>query len=458
EPSVQSSLGVVVGQRISTGGHDVDAFLGIPYAVPPVGDLRFRKPQQVPAWNGTLRAVTKPLACRQFELEYPLFGENFTRNHTVNSEDCLYLNLWRPAKATDQCSGEQTCDAGLPVVVFIHGGGFQTGDATTFLYDASNYVALENVIFVTFQYRLSYLGFMTSETPDLPGNLGLWDQNLLLRWVQDNIGHFGGNPKDVTLAGQSAGAISAVFHSISPHSSGLFKRIILQSGSPFNMDLFAKQRKLFMHIASATKCYDERKNENTQVPDIVACLRNLDVGILHSKAMTLDYKNKPFFPVFDSDFFPSDPFTLEAYKNLNVKEILTGSVSNEGSLFLYSLLENMPQVKSGLAIDYRIAAALVVSVVFDIPMATSRQIAKVYMGDYDVEHDSIKVLKQFSSMIEDALFDCPTNVLADTAASQGIQTYKYVFAHKPSFSSWPDWMGVVHAMDVAFTMGSLPFL
>lgn len=459
EPTVETSSGVVVGQRVTVGGRDVDAFFGIPYAVPPVGDLRFRKPQPVRAWNETFHAVTKPLACRQFELEYPTLGENFTRNHTVNSEDCLYLNLWRPATTSGPCMGKPMCDVTLPVVVFIHGGGFQTGDTSTFVYDASNFVALENVIFVTFQYRLSYLGFLTSETPDLPGNLGLWDQNLLLRWVRDNIGYFGGNPNEVTLAGQSAGGISAVFHAISPHSSGLFKRVILQSGSPFNMNLFGKPRALFIQVARATECYDEQKDENSQVPDIVACLRSLDAEVLHTKAMTLDYKNKPFFPIHDGDFFPDDPFLLETYKKLNVKEIMTGSVSNEGDIFLYSLLKNMPQVKSGLSVDYRLAGALVASVVFDLPLSASKPIAKVYLGDYDVEYDSDEVLKRFSAMIADALFDCPTNVLADMAASQGIVTYKYVFAHKPSFSSWPEWMGgAVHAMDLGFTMGSLPFV
>ncbi|XP_042147800.1 acetylcholinesterase-like [Ixodes scapularis] len=457
-PTVHTSLGVVVGQRITVGGRDVDEFLGIPYAEPPLGELRFRKPQPVRAWNGTFNAVTKPLACRQFEIEYPFFGENFTRDHTVNSEDCLHLNIWRPATTPGQCSGKPTCDAILPVVVYIHGGGFQAGDATTFLFDASNYVALENVVFVTFQYRLSYLGYLTSETPDLPGNLGLWDQNLLLKWVRDNIGYFGGNPKEVTLVGQSAGGISAVFHSISSHSSGLFKRIILQSGSPFNMNLFGNRRALFIQVARATECYDEQKDEKTQVPDIVACLRNLDAEILHSKVMTIDYKNQPFFPVDDNDFFMNDPFSLETYKKLNVTEILTGSVLSEGSLFLYNLLENKPQVRNGLHIDYRVAAALVVSAVFDLPLTTSRQMAKVYLGDYDVEYDTDTVLKKFARMVGDSLFDCPTNVLADMAASQGIPTYKYSFAHKPSFDFWPDWMGVTHATDLPFTMGSLPFI
>ncbi|EEC17332.1 acetylcholinesterase/butyrylcholinesterase, putative, partial [Ixodes scapularis] len=226
-PIVHTDSGLVMGTRATVGDKRVDAFLGIPYAQPPVGDLRFRKPVPISPWKGTYNASSKPKPCWQLKLR---FVENQTIDYSSASEDCLYLNVWRPS-----CTSTMSCEKKKSVIVFIHGGAFQWGDSSLFIYDAANFVALSDVVYVTFNYRLSILGFLSSDTPELPGNMGLWDQNLVLRWVKRNIGNFGGDANDITIDGQSAGGISAGLHAISPHSQGLFKRVIMSSGTSLSM-------------------------------------------------------------------------------------------------------------------------------------------------------------------------------------------------------------------------------
>ncbi|KAL3223136.1 hypothetical protein MRX96_027741 [Rhipicephalus microplus] len=144
-PQVRIDSGLVVGTRVPADGTEVDAFLGIPYAEPPIGELRFRRPRPVPSWEGTYNATTKPRACRQvpFDLLGPL-----ALDYSGASEDCLYANVWRPArrqKSAASREGDTHHDALLPTVVFIHGGAFQWGDSALFLYDPANFVALTGV-------------------------------------------------------------------------------------------------------------------------------------------------------------------------------------------------------------------------------------------------------------------------------------------------------------------------
>ncbi|KAM7315219.1 putative acetylcholinesterase [Ixodes scapularis] len=261
-PIVRTDLGLVAGERITIGDRMVDAFLGIPYAKPPVGDLRFKKPHPVAAWNGTYNATRKPTPCWQQNVRF----RDAETDYSDSSEDCLYLNIWRRSFYCE--NNYNSCGKKRPVVVFIQGGAFQWGDSGLFVYDAANFVSLTDAIYVTFNYRLGIFGFLSLETPELPVALG-----------------------------------------------------------------------------------------------------------------------------------PA----------------------------------------------------------FDIPVSQARQIVRYYFGDYDVEHNSRSVGDIFSRIFGDAVFNCPTQLFADLAAEQGISTYRYMFAHRPSFSVWPEWMGVVHADELAFTLGSLPF-
>lgn len=218
EPLASSTIGVIEGRNIS----GISAFLGIPFAVPPVGELRWRAPQPVQAWDGVRPAQGFAARCMQL----PVFGDMNFRSNGM-SEDCLYLNVWTPVSSAD---------AGLPVLVYFYGGGFVAGDGSEPRYDGES-MARRGIVSVTVNYRLGVFGFFSH--PDLSreasydgsGNYGLLDQIAALRWVQENIRAFGGDPSQVTIAGESAGSASVSGQMISPLSQGLFARAIGESGS-----------------------------------------------------------------------------------------------------------------------------------------------------------------------------------------------------------------------------------
>jgi para-nitrobenzyl esterase len=208
---VQTKSGKVQGISES----DVVVFKGIPFAKPPVGALRWLQPQPVPPWHGVIDASEFRADCVQ-----PLAAAPAS---VATSEDCLYLNIWRPASATEKP---------LPVMVWIYGGGLVQGGASLYPGDC---LARRNLVFVSFNYRLGRFGFfahpaLARETPAAPrGNYGYMDQIAALQWVQRNIAAFGGDPSNVTIAGESAGGGSVLVMLTSPTARGLFHRAILQS-------------------------------------------------------------------------------------------------------------------------------------------------------------------------------------------------------------------------------------
>lgn len=221
---VATADGIVEGIRMRGEHKNVRVFRGIPYAAPPVGDFRFREPQPVARWAGVLNARQFAPRCMQGPAAVKL---DFRSKEM--SEDCLYLNVWTPkGSAADK----------LPVLVYFHGGGFTSGDGSEPRYDGAN-LASRGVVAVTVNYRLGVFGFLAPpdaarESPNgAAGNYGLLDQVAALRWVRDNIAHFGGDPSKVTIAGNSAGSVSVSAHMASPLSRGLFARAIGESGGAF---------------------------------------------------------------------------------------------------------------------------------------------------------------------------------------------------------------------------------
>ncbi|CAN8013699.1 unnamed protein product, partial [Ixodes persulcatus] len=447
-----TNSGLVAGRQFQISGKHVDAFYGIPYAKPPVGELRFRKPLPPDHWNGTYNATTKPTACKQLDIR---FLKDVTLNYSSSTEDCLYLNVWRPSGVCGD-----SCEKKLPVVVFIYGGGFQWGDSGLFLYDAANFVALSDVIFVSFNHRLSMLGFLSVGTPELPGNLGFWDQHLALNWVQKNIHRFGGDPNDVTLGGHSAGAISAGLHATSPHSKGLFHRIIMQSGSPLSLilGLTYSGSARFLDIAAKLNCYNPENQWTKEVETIIHCLRNIDAGAIFKTLEKQDQVDQLFSPVFGDEFIPSDPLSESTWKQFHVKEILAGTTTDEGSLFVDNIRYAAPELESVLKLDYRLGATFALSIMFQIPLKQAKAIVIEYFGDEGTEHDHATVIRIFSEAVGNILMNCPTDLFADLSAKQGIPTYRYVFDHRPSYSLWPKWFGPTHSDELLFTFGSLPFI
>ncbi|MBV9750432.1 MAG: carboxylesterase family protein [Acetobacteraceae bacterium] len=212
-PAAQTDRGVVVGKRVGT----VDEFLGIPYAAPPVGDLRFRPPQPHAPWPAPRQATDYGSICPQRAAE-----EGVT---TMGHEDCLFLNVFTPNGRLEQ----------RPVMVWIHGGGYNAGAGSEALYEPSAIVRAAGVVVVTLNYRLGILGFLAHPTLSaedgrgISGNYGIEDQQAALAWTRRNIAAFGGDPSRVTVFGESAGGNSVLINLASPTASGLFQGAIAES-------------------------------------------------------------------------------------------------------------------------------------------------------------------------------------------------------------------------------------
>jgi para-nitrobenzyl esterase len=212
--------GTINGMTLPSG---IRAWFGVPFAAPPVRDLRWKAPQPVIGWQGTFHADRPAPMCLQ-----PMRGRamNHYFGHEAISEDCLYLNIWAPKTGTK-----------LPVIVWIYGGGFNVGSASMANYSGEA-LAAKGVVRVNIAYRIGVMGFLahpdlSKESGGASGNYGLMDQIAALKWVRRNISAFGGDPDNVTIAGQSAGSMSVALLQQSPAAKGLFHRIVGMSGSPF---------------------------------------------------------------------------------------------------------------------------------------------------------------------------------------------------------------------------------
>nr|UUB32777.1 carboxylesterase COEC4 [Dendroctonus rhizophagus] len=200
------------------------SFQGIPYAKPPLGKLRFKAPQPPEKWTGIRDATQEGSEC---------YSKSLITNAIVGSEDCLFLNVYTPKLCSNQF---------LPVMVWIHGGGFTKGSGGTDLF-GPDYLVEKDVVLVTLNYRIGALGFLAFSDPSIgvPGNAGLKDMVMALKWVQKNIREFCGDPKNVTVFGESAGAAAVHFLVLSPMAKGLFHKAIMQSGSALNSFIRGKQ-------------------------------------------------------------------------------------------------------------------------------------------------------------------------------------------------------------------------
>lgn len=223
-PRIELPQGTIEGTRAQIGSTQLQVFRGVPYAAAPIGDFRWREPQPLARWADVRGATDFGPRCMQLT-SYP----TAFRSQRM-SEDCLYLNVWTPAR-----DGNEK----LPVLVYFHGGGFDAGDGSEGRYDGAR-LAARGIVSVTVNYRLGVFGFLglpesASESPHgAAGNYGLLDQLAALRWVRENVARFGGDPEQVTIAGESAGAISVNAHMASPLSRGLFARAIGESGGAFS--------------------------------------------------------------------------------------------------------------------------------------------------------------------------------------------------------------------------------
>jgi carboxylesterase type B len=254
-PVVSIPDGQLMGKVVS--GYDkksVFAFLGVPFASPPLNQLRFKRTVPVEPWNRVRRATDFPPNCLQV---FPDFIKDVMKpvNLTNNSEDCLYLNVWTPTLNPA---------AKKPVMFWIHGGAFQFGSSSNYETDGRIISSFGDVVVVAANYRLNAFGFLNLENDAVPGNMGMYDQAMALKWVKNNIRYFGGDPDSITLWGESSGAVSVSAHLISPVTQDLFNRVILESGSLFMQEVvFNQYEDLANKLLQMIGCNDnKKKNEN----------------------------------------------------------------------------------------------------------------------------------------------------------------------------------------------------
>ncbi|KAL8581179.1 hypothetical protein ACOMHN_033626 [Nucella lapillus] len=446
---LQTTLGPIQGLRKSVQNGDVDVYYGIPFAKPPVGELRFRRPEPAEPWTDVRATVTKPNACFQtIDTQFNQFpGVDMWNPNTPRSEDCLYLNVWVP-----RAFGRQPPRA---TMVWIYGGGFTAGSSALDVYDGSKLAVSQNVIVASMNYRVGPLGFLYTGTLDAPGNQGLLDQALALKWIYDNVAGFGGQQNSITIFGESAGSISVGYHLLSPVSSDYFTRAIMQSGSPLSDTIFMTQPEA---LRRANKLSATFSCPESPMAKLVDCLRNVDAENVTNAQWALQrpgiYIDLPSTPVVDDYFLKEDPHTLLAKGTVKDTQLLNGVNTDEGMYFLlYSFPDLFPFNNSG-AISDADFKKLVSSLNLDEGDAVDKAVLYEYVERVvpSQRHSYRAIADDISG---DRQFICPVINFATafTALKGRRAVYLYSFEHNLSNNPWPDWMGVMHGYEIEAVFG-----
>lgn len=458
-PVVTTEQGDLSGVTTTCEGRSVNKYLGIPFAEAPVGNLRFRKPVPLKSWAGVRDASKHALPCMQLPLK---IDEKIFLDYGNNSEDCLYLNLWQPASAMacERNVMQSTC--GLrPIVVYIYGGGFLTGDGSFFVFRGERFASLTDLIFITFNYRVGILGFFKTDLPEFAGNAGLFDQVEALKWIKQNAKAFGGDPDQITVWGQSAGAISIGYHMVSPVSEGLFKRAFLQSGvTATGLPLQRLNTQASAHrVLGLFNCYNATVPWKDQAEESVKCLQAVDPNALLKKTFkVLPLTSVSFLPIYGDEFLPSNPIT-EGLRIRTGQEFLVSTTSDEGSVFVAGIFLRNPHLRKLVSEDFRSPIRILMRLLLDIPSAKTNGLVDAYLKGTASGHlNETKWKMNIAQLFGDSLFECAADSFSAIAAKQGHPVYRFLFDHKPSFSIWEDWFGVTHGDDVIFSLGTTPDL
>ena len=446
---VPTDRGKVTGTVKEKAG--VCEFKGIPFAAPPVGDLRFAMPRPHAPWSHTLQATEPGSMC----VQYPLMSLVTGGTDTIGDEDCLYLNVWQPFSSAD---------APRPVMVFIHGGGFISGSASGDMidYNGAALSSFGDVVVVTINYRLGAMGFFSH--PALEGdvgrgNYGLYDQIAALKWVQDNIANFGGDPSNVTIFGESAGGMSVGLLVMAPPAAGLFHKAINESG-PMTFvgrtyDIADKDGET---IAGLLGCGD--------APDVLACLRAVDAKTFHETANPtihlgkkgdvpgkVDGEEKPnfgFSPTLGGELIPESPLAmLSAGKwNKNVTSVIIGSNSDEMAYFTLAAKVDTPEDFKKTVEENAVAMGEQFGIQGD-----PAGIFPLYPLD---KYENPR--KAYVDLMGDMAFTCPSLSVAKLLTAGGMNTYLYHFGKAPDEKGIAKNWGAFHGAELAFIFHQLKFM
>lgn len=414
-------------------GHSVE-FRGIPFARAPSGELRYRPPAPVTPWSGVRPAKGfGPVAPQNDAMSVVV--RRFLGGATVQSEDCLYLNVWTPAAD----------DRHRPVLVWIHGGAFTLGSGGNELYVGSRLSRRGDVVVVTINYRLGALGFLNAEGSfgadcGITPNCGTHDQIAALRWVRDNIACFGGDPERVTVFGESAGGMSVGTLLGTPDAQGLFQRAILQSGAAHNVSTPEK-------AAEVSRLFLEELRADGESP---AALRAASVGsILRAQRAIADRLGillgiLPWQPSVDGALLPESPY--EAIRSGRIRPVpsVIGTNRDEWRLFLMgdSRIRDLDET----AFSRRVARTLRAVVGRD-----DEELTRAALETYDAALGT--PLQRWCAFQSDRVFHVPAALLATECARAGVETYSYRFDWSPLLVG--GYTGAFHALEIPFVFGTL---
>jgi para-nitrobenzyl esterase len=432
---VKIDTGLVQGVAASGTG-DVVVFRGIPYAAPPVGELRWRPPQPAKAWEGVRECAKFGAAAPQSNSPLLSSFPGMTLGAQTN-ENCLYLNVWTPAHRPAEK---------LPVMVWVHGGGYTLGADSQPLYEGTN-LSKRGVVVVGMNYRLGALGFLahpalSAESPKgVSGNYGLLDQIEALRWVQKNIAAFGGDPERVTVFGESAGGNSVYSLLLSPLAKGLFQRAIPESGGTLN---FAQLKKPAYGRRSAEEQGIEfaKKCGVKEGPGQLAALRALPIDVLLNsvpgmeRSATIDFRNAGMrlAPIVDGWAIPDDPMTMFQQGLGNAVPTIVGANGNEGSMF--TLVSKLP------------ANAEAFNAILD------RDFGSKFAAAFKELYPPAQAKKSVTELMGDFSFVDSARFVARNYEHVHAPAYLYNFSHVAS-GALGKMLGAHHGSEIAFVFDNL---
>ncbi|XP_035781358.1 acetylcholinesterase isoform X3 [Anopheles albimanus] len=478
---VQTSSGPIRGRSTMVQGREVHVFNGVPFAKPPVDNLRFRKPVPAEPWHGVFDATRLPPSCIQERYEYfPGFaGEEMWNPNTNVSEDCLYLNIWVPTKTRlrhsrglnfgsndyfqddEDFQRQHQSKGGLAMLVWIYGGGFMSGTSTLDIYNAEILAAVGNVIVASMQYRVGAFGFLylapylNGMEEEAPGNMGMWDQALAIRWLKENAKAFGGDPDLITLFGESAGGSSVSLHLLSPVTQGMSTRGILQSGTlnaPWSHMTAEKALQVAEGLIDDCNCNLTMLKESPHT--VMQCMRNVD-----AKTISVQQWNSysgilgfPSAPTIDGVFMTADPMTMLREANLEGIDILVGSNRDEGTYFLlYDFIDYFEKdAATSLPRDKFLE---IMNTIFNKASEPEREAIIFQYTGWESGNDGYQNQHQVGRAVGDHFFICPTNEFALGLTERGALVHYYYFTHRTSTSLWGEWMGVLHGDEVEYIFG-----
>ena len=410
---------------------DVRVFRGIPYAAPPVADLRWKAAQPVAAWKGVRQATEMPHAC--WQTPYPPAAAIYQSKLPPLSEDCLYLNIWTPAKSAKDK---------LPVMVWIHGGGFTRGFGGSQAYDGET-LARKGAVIVTINYRLGVFGFfahpaLSAESGHhASGNYALLDQIAALQWVKKNVAVFGGDPSRVTIFGESAGAWSVNALMASPVAKGLFHRAIGESGGSFGpMKSLAEAEKEGEKLGRLLTPDVKPQTSESQAKssaDVITALREMSPQNL-MKA----YETEVVRVIVDGYVLPREIASTFSQGKQNDVPLIVGYNADEGTT-LAPQGANMKALVFTMGIHQRYGAQ-------------ADQMLKLYPAATDEE-----AVKSFYSAYRDQAFGWEMRTWARMAGKTGHQpAYLYYFSHRPP-GPQSEKLRAFHAAEIAYVFGTFPW-